>query len=217
MEDSHVLPIQELLFLLYRQRQPWSLNLASGYGGGCPFRIPYPGPPTRLCCVHGPAQGLLGGDWDWDEIARRRGLAPDFLSGRRLLTSASPRPTPQRPRLIHALRGRPRPQSPEARTAAVGPVPTGRLLQAEMPQTWTLQDSIPARVPLAAHSSQSDTRVSCSRTFRTPGDCPAKGSLGPLNLFCPIRAMEPPGAGLTSNSNSSRTQSSHHLPGDCQC
>lgn len=90
MEDPSILPIQELLFLLYERRgttldpqfRKW------GTAGGCLSRIPYRGPPTLLCCVHSLAQGSLGGEWDWDGVAQRRGPSPDFLPG--LLASASP-------------------------------------------------------------------------------------------------------------------------------
>lgn len=168
MENSHVLPIQELLFLLYRQRQPWSLNLASGVRpGDAPLgsRIPdrLPGSAASMArprdCSAGTGIGTRSRAPAGPSPRFPAGPTPlDFCIAPPRPAEAPPHPRPQREATPpkagskdHSLAD----ESPDT----VGPVPTGRLLQAEMPQTWTLQDSIPAKVPLPAHSSQSDPRV----------------------------------------------------------
>lgn len=64
VEDLSILPIQELLSRFSGRREVGRAPRCRKWGtvGGGHSRIPYPGPPTRLCCIHGPARGSLGGD-----------------------------------------------------------------------------------------------------------------------------------------------------------
>lgn len=117
MENSHVLPIQELLFLLYRQRQPWSLNLASGIRpGDAPLgsRLPdrLPGSAASMARPRDCSAGTGAGTG-----SRRRGLAPDFLPGPTPLDFCMAPPPARGP----APSRRPRPRKPRP-----GPPRTGR-------------------------------------------------------------------------------------------
>ena len=85
VEDARVPPIRDSFPRSLDRNETGETTQFRKWGtaGGGPSRIPYPGPPTRLCCVHGPARGSLGGDRDWDGISHPRGPAPISCRGRR--------------------------------------------------------------------------------------------------------------------------------------
>lgn len=131
MEDPSILPFKNSSpCSMDGEGQLWPFNL--GKPGECPSQILYPRPPTRLCCVHGPDQGLLGGDWDWDVTAQRRGLAPiSCQSCRRqasvlLRLAADHALIQQRPRPDHALACGPRPEAWTTRTAPAAQTVSGQ-------------------------------------------------------------------------------------------